>query len=214
MGRPLYGADILSIRDDGTVRVLMALGDHMSGPAPEFENATLFVPNPLWAICPDATLALYDPLQNSIRRLTLDGSETQAAVTLPEERRVEVTADRVFGLMYPLLVVMIPADERPDSAILRAGFEADFDEARAEMSTVFPQYADVQCTTGGTIWLQPFDADGPMGRGSSWLRISGEETRRVRLPDNFTPFRFTADRAYGVVLGEYDIPSIAWVAIG
>jgi len=212
-GQPLYDAEILSIRDDGTLHVLIALGDHMEGPPPEFASATLFLPNPLWAICPDGSMVLYDPRQNAIRQLSLGGTETAAAVALPAERRLEITPDRVFGLVYRLMVENVPADERPDSALLYAGFEGQFSEVSADISPVFPEYADLQCTAG-TIWIQPFDMRGSIGRGPVWLRITPDEIRRVRLPDSFKPFRFTGDRVYGVILDELDVQSIAWIDIG
>jgi hypothetical protein len=213
VGRPLYGSEIVSIGDTGAPSVVLALGDHMPGPPPEFANAALFVPNPLWDVCPEGVLALYDPVQNTVRRLTLDGTETTAAVPLPAAKRLEVTPDRVFGLMYRFMTAMMPADERPDSAFMHAAFEAEFSEASAEMSPVFPEYANIQCTADATIWLQPFNVDGSLGRGPLWLRISGDEVRELRLPERFEPFRFVPGRVYGVTLDELDIPSIAWVEI-
>jgi hypothetical protein len=79
---------------------------------------------------------------------------------------------------------------------------------------------DYRCDDEGTQWIQPFDIDTPgplMGGlrgGRVWLRITTDgETDEIRLPDSFDPYRFTPDKIWGVQRNEFDVASVAWIAV-
>jgi hypothetical protein len=53
-----------------------------------------------------------------------------------------------------------------------------------------------------------------MGRGPVWTRIATDDgVSTVRFPDSFRPLRFREDRALGIAIGEFDIESVARVAL-
>lgn len=66
----------------------------------------------------------------------------------------------------------------------------------------------------GTAWLRPLDLErGGLDGGRTWLRVSQSGERdEVRLPERFDPYRFSAERIWGVQRDELDVASIAWVA--
>ena len=107
-----------------------------------------------------------------------------------------------------------------DSAQILNEFLRGLDAPPAQLANVLPRYVDYRCDDEGTQWIQPFDIDTPgplMGGlrgGRVWLRISTDgETEEIRLPDSFDPYRFTPDKIWGVQRDEFDVASVAWIAV-
>ena len=87
-------------------------------------------------------------------------------------------------------------------------------------SRVMPEYVDLQCDGRGRAWIQPlYTTEGALGRGATWLRTSGTATAdqpgytRVRFAEGFTPLDFEADRVWGFVLDDLDVPTLAWTGL-
>lgn len=215
-GLGYWNADIVRVRPDSptaAVEVHTPITDLLGDPASRYAGATKFLPFPLWTVCADGTMVLYDPLENELRRVAGDGP-APASVALPQERRLELTLDRFFGMFYRRIQQDFPAGELPDSAELRHRFAAEFGEFESQSASVFPEYADLRCTGDGTLWLQPFDAasGGFGGRGRDWYRISADGSRTlVTLPAEFRPFRFEADRIWGTIQDSLGVESVAWI---
>lgn len=214
----LWNADILLLRPDSSsvsLEVYTPVADLLGDPASRYPGATRFLPYPLWTVCADGTVGLYDPLENKLRRIPENGRALEP-LTLPEERRLQFTAERFFEMAYREMAESVPAGQRPDSAELRRRLVGEFDQFESESASVFPEYADLRCTPDGTLWLQPFDVStGRMGRGPAWYRISTDGSRTtVTLPEEFRPFRFEADRIWGTVHDEFGIESVAWIGVG
>jgi hypothetical protein len=213
-GLGLWHADILRVRTDSpTLEVHTPVADHLGDPASRYPRAIQFLPYPLWTVCADDTMALYDPLENELRRIDASG-RVLSVVALPPERRVELTFDRMFGIAYRQLHEEA-SGPLPDSAQLRLQFTAMFSEWERESADVFPEYADLHCARDGTLWLQPFDiVTGVLGRGPDWYRISRDGTRtRFTLPGGFTPQRFEVDRIWGTIRDSLGIASAAWIGL-
>lgn len=218
--RALWAIELVRVDGaDASVTSVLDLREVVGDPAERFGDAQFLFPVPLWTVCPDGATGVYDPLRNELRRLDAAGAQTRA-VSLPAEQRVEVTPDRVFEWFFPEMMRRIPAAERPDSAEMRREFEGEFDQVRRQIGAVFPEYVALHCDARGVFWLQPMDIDGGrMGRGTAWLRIdadaveSSETLRRIRMPDGFRPRRFTDGEAWGILLDDLDIPSVARVAV-
>lgn len=211
----LWNIDLVMLGRDGSFGPAFPFSDRFGDPAARYGNtAAEFLPYPLWARCPDGAVALYDPLANGILRLSRDDAVLDT-VALPPERELELTFDRVFRMAYGFIRQQAPGGQAPDSAMMRAMLAAEWDEARAAAAGVFPEYADLQCTAPGTIWIQPFDPDaGQMGRGPGWLRITPDgSTASFRFPDSFRPMRFDSARALGIWRGEFDVESVAWMTL-
>lgn len=217
-GLGYWNADIVRVRPDSptaAVEVHTPVTDLLGDPASRYAGARKFLPFPLWTVCADGTVILYDPLENELRRVAGNGS-APAPVTLPPERRLEFTFNRFFGMFYRRIQQDFPAGDLPDSADLRRRFAAEFDEFESQSASVFPEYADLRCTRDGTLWLQPFDvaSGGFGGRGPDWYRISADGSRAlVTLPEEFRPFRFEADRVWGTVLNSLGVASVAWIGV-
>lgn len=215
-GLAFWHADIVRVSADSSppsLELYTPVADLLDDPGSRFPGATRILPYPLWAVCGDGTVALYDPLENELRGITANGPDVRP-VALPEERRVELTFDRLFG--------MAARDYRdkatgqmPDSAVLARQFEQMYSQWEGESANVFPEYADLRCNQAGTLWLQPFDVDtGPLGRGPNWHRFSRDGSRvLVTFPEEFTPLRFDADRIWGTLRDSVGVTSAAWIGV-
>lgn len=216
-GIRLWASDIFLVRTGGPGRVLEArhaIADLLGDPASRYPRATRFLPYPIWALCDDGGLRLYDPLGNSIRRFDRHGVE-QEALPLPAERRLAITFDRLFGMAYLQYREEAGSLQASDSAQLRGALEAQFPQLAATSADVFPEYADLRCTGEGTMWLQPFDpASVGLGHGREWWRIEEDGSRTIyRLPRAFTAFRFARDRIWGTVVDSLGVPSVGWIDV-
>lgn len=215
-GLGFWNADIVLVQADSpapALEVHTPVADLVGDPASRYPRATKLLPYPLWAVCGDSTVALYDPLENDVRRIAANG-RVLTSVALPQERRVELTFDRMFGIAYRQ-VQEEASGQLPDSADLRRQFEEMFSEWENQSANVFPEYADLHCTQDGTLWLQPFDVvTGPLGRGPNWHRISQDGSRAlVMFPEEFRPLRFEVDRIWGTVQDSLGITSAAWIGV-
>lgn len=218
-GLRMWRADIHVLHtDDATTRFepRQRVADLLGDPGSRWPEATVFLPYPVWSVCDDGGLALYDPLRNKIRRFTAAGDEHEP-ITLPDERRLALTLERFYGMFNLEYREQVPASQRVDSTQMRASFEADFPQLTAISADVFPEYADLMCTgEDHTLWLQPFDTESPgLGHGPAWWRFEPDGTRTVfRLPDTFTAFRFDADRVWGSMVDSLGVPAVAWIDVG
>jgi hypothetical protein len=215
-GLGLWKADIVLVRADSptpAMEVHTPVADLVGDPESRYPRATKILPFPLWTVCADGTVALYDPLENELRRIAGNG-RVLASVALPRERRAELTFDRMFGVAYRQLQEEA-SGPLPDSVGLRRQFAQMFSEWQAASANVFPEYADLYCAGDGTLWLQPFDAvTGRLGRGPDWYRISRNDVRTlVTLPAEFRPYRFEPDRIWGTIHDSLGIALVAWIGV-
>jgi hypothetical protein len=215
-GLGLWNADIVLVRTDSptpVIEVHTPVADLVGGPAARYPRATKILPYPLWAVCADGVVALYDPLANEVRRIAANG-RVLTSVALPPERRVALTFDRMFGIAYRQLHEEA-SGPLPDSVDLRRQFAEMFSEWEAESARVFPEYADLHCAGDGTLWIQPFDVvAGRLGRGPDWYRLSETGRRtRVTLPEAFRPYRFEPDRIRGTFQDASGIHYAAWIGV-
>ena len=84
-----------------------------------------------------------------------------------------------------------------------------------ELASYLPRYVDFRCSSNGTMWLHPVDLDaGGLKGATQWLRITPDGViREVRLPERFDAMRFSDSRVWGVVRDEFDVPSVASIAL-
>jgi hypothetical protein len=210
----MWGARIVELSRDASVRPAFAIADRLGDPASRYGGAaTEFLPFPLYARCPDGSVALYNPLDNAIVRLS-PGDEVIDTIPLPPERNLEVTFDRVFRMAYGFFRAQAPGGQTPDSATMYAMLQNEWAQVENEAAGVFPEYADLHCPDG-SLWIQLFDPDhGQMGRGPVWTRVAANGTTSAfRFPDSFRPLRFREDRVLGISVGEFDIESVAAVPL-
>ncbi len=216
----LWRADIVMLRTDGTDGTDVSIvgstpvADLVGDPTVRYGDATTFLPYPIWSVCGDGAVGVYDPLANSLRRFAPDGHE-EAAIALVPERGEPMSFDRFFGMIYRGLKEQAPAGQLPDSVQMRGMLQEQFRQAQSTIANVFPEYADLRCTEDGTFWLEPFDVtSGRFGHGPEWIRFDGDgSATRVRFPDAFIVHRIEDDRIWGSMVDSLGVPSVAWVRV-
>lgn len=211
----LWSTEVVRLDRDGRLETVAWTADMVGDPGARFPGATRFLPYPLWASCPDGSLALYDPGRNGVHRLTASG-DTVGWHVLPPERRLEMTSERVFETVHPGVLRNRLFAEPPGPDVLRQMVERDYEQRVDEFADVFPEYVELECVAGDvghTLWIQPFDAtQGQMGRGPAWLRTTeGGAMGEVLFPVDFRPMRFLDGRIWGIHRGAYDVDHVAWV---
>jgi hypothetical protein len=212
--RVLWNADVVLLNaSDATETTQLSTWQLLGDPSTKYGEGYYLGPYPLIDRCPDAALLLYDPLLNVVHRI--QQGRVAASMALPPERRLEVTADRVFAILWMQMREDWSTAELPDSASMLRDVRGQFSEARHDVSGVFIEYAALHCAEGGVAWIQPFDeVNGYMGKGSRWLRVARDGSmREAHLPDRFRPYRFVDGRIWGVFRDELGVPSIAWIAL-
>lgn len=228
----IWTADIIAMNlETRSVREVIALGRTLGDPTAHFELGGAGIPFPfwfrLWAVCSDSEIRVYDRLRNELRGFTLDGIEIEAT-PLPPVSLNEVTQREFARVMFDFAVVrrmgQVPRGavgmSSADSAQILNDFLRSLNAPPAQLANLLPRYVDYRCDDEGTQWIQPFDLDTPgplMGGlrgGRIWLRITTDgETDEIRLPDRFDPYRFTPDKIWGVQRNEFDVASVAWIAV-
>jgi hypothetical protein len=213
----LWNADILLVREDGpgvSVDLHTPIADFLGDPGSQYGDATILIPYPLWTVCADGTIGLYDPLANTLRRFTNAGEEL-GAFALPDERRLQMTADLVFEMFYRQLEEDVPSARIPGKEEMRRRTEEQNREFVSGSAEFFPEYADLRCTPDGTLWLRRFDVTtGRLGHGSDWLRVSADGQQiLVALPSAFSAFRIERDGIWGTVRDSLGVESIAWIGL-
>ncbi|TVP58691.1 MAG: hypothetical protein EA351_03135 [Gemmatimonadales bacterium] len=206
---------------EGSLAERWDLSELLEDPAAQYPGATDWLPVPLLAVCPDGQGWMYDPSSHTVRALAGEGTPNVAetrAFDLPPARRMPFTADRMFEVMLPRIIEEVPSDQRPPDDELREFFLVQMADVFEEFAEVFPEYHSLRCGADTALWLQNFEWDsGSGGQGWSWVRIPLDDEvglpQVIRFPDGFVAMRFTADRAWGIVRDEFDVPSVAWVAL-
>jgi hypothetical protein len=213
----LWDADILVVREDGrevSVDVQTPIADLLGDPASRYPDATVLLPYPLWTACADGTVGLYDPLANTLRRITEEREELEV-FALPDERRLQMTADLVFEIFYRQLEEDVPSAQIPAKEEMRRLTEEQNSQFVSDSAPFFPEYADLRCAPDGKLWLRRFDVtNGRLGQGSDWLRFSADGSHTlVALPRAFRTFRIERDRIWGTVQDTLGFQSIVWVEL-
>ena len=216
-GLGIWHADVYAVAmgpQGLTVERSLAVPDLVADPSERWPGATLLVPYPLWAACAAGGFGLYDPLANTLRRLTSDGEE-EPAFALGEERNLEVTFDHLFGMVYRLYSELRPGGQAPDSLQMRTALQQQFEQVEGAFADDFPAYADLQCVDDGSFWLQPHVVrDGRFARSSAWTRFGTDGSRTtISLPEGFTVHRIENDRIWGTVVDTLGLPSVAWLTV-
>lgn len=210
----LWESDLVAVNSAGTsFRSVLPIGDLVGDASVRYDSASFLLPYPLWSVCShDRSFALYDPLQNTVRRFGADVSEG-TALRLPPERLTMVTREEVFRMA--IRREFMNASTPPDTAALKAEFESAWQAVSPQFAKVFPEYVGLQCAADGSIWLQLFDVDSPrLGLGNEWLRVGPDGAYGAyKLPEEFTPIRFVGDRIWGVMRDEVGVASAAWLSL-
>lgn len=210
----MWHTDIVRLDMAGNREVLLATTDVVGEPHAHFPGATRFLPYPMWTGCPDGSLAVYDPAENTVERLTQSGVRSKTHTLPPAEQR-RITASRIYTTVYPGILRNRLMADPPEPSVFRDLVRRDYQSRQDEFAEVFPEYVHLDCSQPDTLWLQRFDTEaGQIGRGPSWLRISADgRVREVRFPADFRPLRFEGDRVWGVHSDEHNVEHAAWTTV-
>lgn len=218
----IWGADLLALDlETDSVRTLLSLGEVLGDPTGNLEM-TGFPPFPiwfrLWAVCGEE-LRVYDRLGNQVRAFSSDGTEL-AATPLPPPRFTTVThrefGRAVLGLIMAEQMGAVGGQVSPEDSLRILNQALANSQGEPEQLAQFlPRYVDFRCEPDGTLWLRPLDLElGGLRGGPAWLRVRRDgTTHEVRFPERFDPYRFTAERVWGVQRDELDVASIAWIEL-
>lgn len=221
----IWNADLVALDPEtGSVRTVVSLREAMGDLTAHFEELSSgFPPFPLWyrlwAVCSDAEVRLYDFVRDELRGFTADGVELDPVPIPPPftgatprqfaRAAFDLAAAERAGAVTPGVGEMSAADS---ARILDAGV-GRLEGTPEQLAGLLPEYVDFRCADDGTMWLRPLDLErGGMRGGPAWLRISPDgETREIRFPERFDPYRFTSGRVWGVLRDELDVASVAWM---
>lgn len=211
-----WSTEVVRLTKNGNAETVFSTADIVGDPTGRFGEARRFLPYPIWAACEDGSLAMYDPNANLLRRFGESGDPMRVH-TLPPERGVPMSAERVIATVFPGVLRNRLMVNLPDEDVLRELFRRDYENRAAEFAAEFPEYVHFDCAPDNTLWLQLFDSSqGQMGRGPSWIRVTESgETGRVDFPTTFRPMRFRGERVWGIHTGDLDVEYVAWTdAVG
>ena len=221
----IWNADLVAVDPgSGSVRTVVSLPRVLGDLTAHFEEVSGgFPPFPfwyrLWAVCVDDEIRLYDFVRDELRGFGADGVELEP---LPVPAPFTEATPREFArAAFDLAAAEAARAVRPgfadmsaaDSARILDRVVSRLEGTPTELASLLPKYVDFRCADDGTMWLRPLDLDrGGMRGGPAWLRVAPDgETRQVRFPERFDPYRFTSDRIWGVLRDELDVASVAWV---
>ena len=207
--------------ESGEVRTVAALGEVLDDPSGAFIPSEGGFPlwYRLWASCGENLVRVHDRVRNQLRGF--DGSGTEVdPIDLPPVPFTEISPRQFGEAVFGLRQAELTGDTR-----IRLSAE---DSVRAmdqmvqmvqgephELASYLPRYVDFRCSDDGTMWMHPFGLEsGGLRGGRLWLRIAPDgAVQEVRLPDRFDAFRFSGNRIWGVFRDEFDVPSVASIAL-
>lgn len=202
----------------GSTRDIVALSDVLADPFDDFNPTDGGFPlwYRLWAVCGDQ-IRVYDRVGNQLRGFTPQGEEL-APIGLPPVPFAEVTPRQFAHAIFALRQAEITGGfgdrlSAADSARIVNEIVGGVEGSPSQLAAYLPQYVDFRCVDDGTLWLRPLDLDrGGLDGGPGWMRHTPDGGfQQVRMPERFDPFRFTSDRAWGVLRDGLDVASIAWI---
>lgn len=213
-GTGFWRAEVVEVAlPSGDVGGRWAMDAFLPDPEAHHPGATEFAPTPLWAFCSDGSGWVYDPADHRVRPMDDPGAEGRSLLA---PRQVAFSLERLLDLLVPTILAEVPSAERPPEGELRVLLASEIGQTIDAFAEIFPEYFQMKCAPDGALWLQHFDwSEGRGGASPVWERVGpGEEDGSptlLRFPDRFQVFRIDSGRAWGIVLDELDVPSVAWV---
>jgi len=216
----MLGADIMALNPrTGSVRRVVSLAEKLGDLSAGFEMSEGGMPLwfRLWVVCGDERICVHDRVRNEIRSFDGAGVELEA-MPLPPVAFSEVTPRQFAKAIFPLRMIEMVGnvwdDISPaDSTRLMNEIIRGVRGTPEQLAQYLPRYVDFRCSDDGSMWLQLYDVEtGALTGGPDWLRITtAGTTEEVRFPERFDPFRFTAERVWGVQRDELDVAQIGWI---
>jgi len=180
----------------------IVLKSYLGNRTDKFGTVSGYIPVPRWAVCPDQSFAVYDPVSNHILRANSSGARVDT-VPLPPEQEMEITPERFAVVMAEHF-----RGEVAEEGVLPA-VRLMWPVLSMEMANVFPEYISMHCDANSAVWIQVFDTSAPYGQGPEWLRYAGNTADRVRFPSEFTVKRIEGGLAVGLLENAFGEQQVA-----
>jgi len=173
-------------------------------------------PVPLWSVCPNDELAVFDPFTRAVAFHGTDGALLATeTVPIPVHEMTRETQETFLLHMFRLRW-MEERPEEPDSTVLANSVEEHLTRHWDQFPTIDPPAVGMMCAGAREVWLQEFStADHPLGLGNRWLVHTPGSVERVyvQFPDGFRPLRMIDRVVYGVAMADAGVDVVARVAV-
>jgi len=197
----LWNRQIVRVRPEpAVVEVIADFREERDRFAEELSGASILVPAPLWASCPDGTVALYMPFRNEVRWMG-----GRAVVSTPESPRPLASREVVAAVRGRITSGPQPAPMSESE--IEAAIPMAVRQLGSEMSSTAPAYVEMACGYGSVAWLQRFSVEHDwLGRGEE-IDLVWPDGRlmRLRVPRGFRLLRFDGDTLLGVLRDAFDV---------
>jgi hypothetical protein len=198
----LWNRQVVRVQlEPGSVEVIADLREERDRFSADLAGASVLVPAPLWAGCPDGTVALYIPFQNEVR-----WAGGQGVVSTPETLR-PLEPDEVEAAVRGRLA-RGPQAAPMSASEVEAAIPMALEQLGPEISATAPAYVEMLCGPGSVAWLQRFSvAEDWLGRGEAIDLVSpdGSVQEGLRIPSGFRLVRFEGNTLLGVLRDSMDV---------
>ncbi len=186
-GRDLWTATLTRSGIDVEEEPVVDFRDLRGASHEDVRSKGLLVPVPLWDVCPDGDLVVFDPISRFLHLAKSSWAERDS-LFVPWEPRPLRRSDRISYLAGRLDAETrgeaIDAGEK-EAMIRRA--EAG---TRDQFPTMAPVAVDIRCGKG-RAWMQEYDgAAHPLGFGNVWRTVAVEDDGGETRVDFTMPFPF------------------------
>lgn len=206
----LWNRRILRVGPEpAAVEVIADLREERDRFSDELAGASVLVPAPMWAGCPDGTVALYIPFRNEVRWMG-----GQAVVSTPETLRPLGTGEVEAALRGRM--TRGPQSASMSASEVEAAIPMALEQLGPEMSSTAPAYVEMACGFGSVAWLQRFSVEHDwLGRGEEIDLVSpdGRLLQGLRIPRGFRLLRFDGDTLLGVLRDAFDVDQPALLRV-
>lgn len=146
----LWSTEVVRAGWDGSLEHVAWTAEVVGDSSSRFPGAELLLPYPIWAACPDGSLAVYDPNGNTVRRFAEAGGPLESRA-LPAERRESVTTDRLFSAVFPGTFRNRQMTVVPERDVFYEMIRRSYEDRIDRFAAVFPEYAHMDCSEDNTL---------------------------------------------------------------
>ncbi len=176
----------------------------ISGRQRVLQDATSLVPLPLWDVCPDSSVAVYDGLGTMLYKLRLSG-DTIDRIAIPRVDSLPgLFSDDELEIFLGELLVNEARDSRGDTVGARKRGREILGRQRGDFPLEKPRFVRLLCSRRGDLWLEHFSLrDDALGFGRTWTLLDIHSVERdLRIPRGFRPIEITETELIGIMQSE------------
>lgn len=208
--RDLYTTALVRFGADGSAGDTLLRFDALLPPESRPMGMGL-VPIPLWAVCANRQVAVFDPAAS---RLRWYGEQGELQTTQVSMERRSLTDDDIRSYFRHILELETRSAgqkvSNPEQVV-----EMMLTRSRSQFGTEAPAAVEMLCDAQNRVWLNAFStADHPLGYGRDWHVVAdGRIAHTVRFPAGFRPAQIGADHVLGIHVDADDVQHPARVPL-